>query len=70
MTENYGTPEIGQLPGSGTEVIERQVVSKEQAAQSVRSWIMQIEMRVVLRRMTKGAASMILDSANSREKRA
>ena len=46
----------GNSPGPGPEVLERQRVAKEQAAQRVRSWTVQNEMRNVLERMTPGAA--------------
>ena len=46
----------GNFPGPGPEVVERQRVAKERAAQKVRSWAVQNEMRGVLRRMTAGAA--------------
>ena len=48
----------------------RQRVAKERAAQRVRSWTVQNEMRGVLGRVSAGAAKTILDSANSREIRA
>ena len=54
-------------PGSGPEVVQRQRVAKERAAQRVRSWAMQNEMRDVLGRVSAGAAGKILDSANPRE---
>ena len=57
----------GSFPGSGPEVVERQRVTKEQAAQRVRSWAVQNEMRDVLGRVSTGAAGRILDSANPRE---
>ena len=57
----------GNSPGSGPEVIERQRVAKESAAQRVRSWTVQNEMRDVLGRVSTGAARRILDSANPRE---
>ena len=51
-------------PGSGPEIVERQRVAKERAAQRVRSLTVQNEMREVLGRMSAGAAGRILDSAN------
>ena len=57
----------GNSPGSGPEVIERQRVAKECAAQRVRSWTVQNEMRGVLGQVSKGAAERILDSVNPRE---
>ena len=55
--------------GSGPEVVQRLRVSKERAAQRVRSWTVQNEMRDVLGRVSTGAAGGILDSANPREVR-
>ena len=43
----------GDSPGLGPEVVKRQRVAKEQAAQKVRSWIVQNEMRGVRRRCRK-----------------
>ena len=60
----------GHSPGPGPEVVERQRVAKERAAQRVRSWTVQNEMRGVLERVSAGAAARILESANSREIRA
>ena len=57
----------GNSPGSGPEVIKRQRVAKESAAQRVRSWTVQNEMSNVLGRVSAGAARRILDSANPRE---
>ena len=57
-------------PGSGPEVVERQRVAKERAAQRARSWTVQNEMRGVLGRVSTGAAGRILDSANPEEIRA
>ena len=54
-------------PGSGPEVVKRQRVAKECAAQRVRSWTVQNEMRDVLGRVSTSAAGRILDSANPRE---
>ena len=60
----------GNSKGRGPEVVKGQRVAKEQAAQRVRSWTVQNEMRSVLGRMSAGAARRILDSANFREIRA
>ena len=57
----------GNSPGSGPEVVERQSVAKERAAQRVRSWTVQNEIRGVLGLVSAGAAGRILDSANPRE---
>ena len=57
----------GNSPGSGPKVIERQRITKEGAAQRVRSWTVQNEMKGVLGRVSAGAAGRILNSANSRE---
>ena len=57
----------GNSPGSGPEVVQRQRVAKERAAQRVRRWTVQNEMRGILRRVSAGAAERILDSANPRE---
>ena len=56
-------------PEPGPEIVERQRVAKERAAQRVRSWTVQNEMRGVLGRVSTGAAGRILDSANPRELR-
>ena len=60
----------GDSPGSGSEVVESQRVARERAAQRVRSWTVQNEMRGVLGRVSAGAAGKILDAANPREIRA
>ena len=57
----------GNSPGPESEVVNRQRVAKERAAQRVRSWTVQNEMRGVLGRVSTGAEGRILDSANSRE---
>ena len=54
-------------PGPEPEVLERQKIAKERAAQRVRSWTVQNEMRGVLGRVPEGVARRILDSANLRE---
>ena len=57
----------GNFLGPKPEIAERQRVAKERAAQRVRSWTLHNEMRVVLGRVSAGAAGRILDSANLRE---
>ena len=57
----------GNSPGFGPELVERQRVAKERAAQRVRSWTVHNEMRDVLGRVSTGAAGRILDCANPRE---
>ena len=54
----------GNSPRPGPEVVERQRVVKERAAQRVRSWTVQNAMRGVLGRVSAGAAGRALDSAN------
>ena len=54
----------GNSQGSGPEVVQRQRVAKEGAAQRVRRWAVQNEMRDVLGRVSTGAARRILDFAN------
>ena len=61
---------LGNSSRSGPEVVKRQRVAKERAAQRVRSWTMQNEIRGVLGRKFAGAAGKILNSANPREIRA
>ena len=58
------TKKPGNFPGPGPEVTERQRVAKERAAQILRSWTVQNEMRGVLGRVLAGAARRILNSAN------
>ena len=70
MAEDHGAPEAGKLPRLGLEMVKRQRVAKERAAQKVRSWTVQNEMRGVLRRVSAGDAGKILDSANPEEIRA
>ena len=60
----------GYSPEPGPEVVEGQRVAKERAAQRVRSWTVQNEMRGVLGRVSAGAAVRLLDSANHEEIRA
>ena len=57
----------GNSTGPGPEVVQRQRVANEGAAQRVRSWTVQNEIRGVLGRVSTGAAGRILDSANPRE---
>ena len=67
MAEHHGAPEAGQLPG----VWSRSRTDRESPKSErrrVRSWTVQNEMRVVLKRVSAGAAGRILDSANLREK--
>ena len=61
---------LGNSTGPGLKVVKRQKIAKKQAAQRVRSWKVQNEMRGVLGRVSAGVANRILDSANSREIRA
>ena len=51
------------------EIVEKQRVVKEQAAQRVNSWRVQNEMRSVFGRMIADAACRVLVSVNSMEKR-
>ena len=68
MAENHGAPEAGQLPRVWTRGRRnKDRVDKEWAAQRVRSWTVQNEMRGVLGRVSAGAARRILDSANSKK---
>ena len=53
--------------GLAPEVVKRQRVTKDRAAQRIRSWAVQNEMRGVLGRVFAGAAGRILDSPNSKE---
>ena len=57
MAEDLGAPEVVERPG----------VAKERAAQRVRSWTVQNEIRGVLGRVPTSAAGRILDSANPRK---
>ena len=56
MAEDHGAPEAGNFPEPGPEVVERQRVVQERAAQSDPSWTVHNEMRGVLGRMSAGAA--------------
>ena len=58
----------GNSPGPRPEVVEKQRVAKERAAQRARSWTVQNEMRGVLGRVSAGAAGRTLNSANPRDK--
>ena len=58
---------LGNSSGPGPEMVERQGVAKERAAQRVRSWTVQNEMRGVLGWVPARAARRIFDSANPRE---
>ena len=58
---------LGNSPGPGPEVVERQKIAKERAAQRARSWTVQNEMRSVLGRVYASVARRILDSTNPRE---
>ena len=57
----------GNSPRPGTEVVERQKITKERAAQRVCSWTVQNEMKGVLGRVSTSAARRILDSADLEE---
>ena len=65
-----GLQKRGNSPRPGPEIVERQRVPKERAAQRGRSWTVQNEMRGVLERVFEGAAGKILDSTNIEEVRA
>ena len=56
--------------GPERKIVERQRVVKERAAQKLRSWTVQNEMRGVLERVAAGAAASIFESANPEEIRA
>ena len=45
MAEDHGPQKPGNSPEPGPEVVKRQRVAKERAAQRVRSWTVQNEMR-------------------------
>ena len=61
MAEDHGAQEAGQLSRAWT---------KERAAQRVRNWTVQNEMKSVLGPVSAGVAGGIVDSANSKERRA
>ena len=65
MAENHGVPEAGQLPRGLDQ--RSQKVTKERAAQRVRSWIVQNEMRGLLDGCRRRCMN---DSANPSEIRA
>ena len=67
MVEDHEAPEARQFSRAWA---RGHRVAKEQAAQRVRSWSVQNEMRGVLGRVSAGAAGRILDFANFREIRA
>ena len=69
MAEDHGAPEARQLPKAWTRG-HRERLAKERAAQRVRSWTAQNEMRGDIGRVSAGAAGRIFDSAVSREIRA
>ena len=50
---------LGKSTGPGTEVVERQQMAKERAAQRVRSWTVQNEMRGVRKRCRKDEISIL-----------
>ena len=56
--------------GPGSEVVKGQKIAKKRAAQRVRSWTMQDDVRSALGRVSASAAGRIFDSANPREIRA
>ena len=58
---------LGNSPGPGPEVVERQKIAKERATQRVRSWTVQNEMRDLLGRVSASATARIFDCANPRE---
>ena len=70
MAEDHGAQKPGNTARPGPVVLERQRVTKERAAQRVRSLTVQIEMRGILGRVSAGAVGKVLHSANLREIRA
>ena len=60
----------GNFPRPGPEVVIRERVAKERAAQRVGSWTEQNEIKGVLGRVSAGAAGRILDSGYPRKIRA
>ena len=58
-------PDNSQEPGP--EIVNRQRVAKECAAQKVHSWTVQNEIKDVLGRVFAGAAGRVLDSGNPTE---
>ena len=69
-TRTMGHQKPGKSTGSKPEVVKRPKVANGQAAQRVRSWTVQNEMRGVLGRVSADAARRIFDSSNPREIRA
>ena len=57
----------GNSPRPGPEVVKRQRVAKERAAQRVCNWTVQNEIKGVLGRVSAGAAGKILDFADPEE---
>ena len=57
----------GNFSRPGPEIVKRQIITKKRAAQRVRSYAVQNEMRGVLEQVFADAAERIHDSANSRE---
>ena len=62
-----GLQNPGNSPGPGPEIVERQKIAKERAAQRLRSWTVHNEMRGIVGRISASAAGRNLDSANPRE---
>ena len=58
---------LGNSPWPKPKVVEGQRVLKKLAAQTVRSWTVQNEIRSILEPMTAGAALRILDFGNPSE---
>ena len=56
MVEHHGPPEAVKLFRAWTKFVEKQRVTKEQAAKRLRSWIVQNEIRGVFGWMTTGIA--------------
>ena len=55
---------LGNSSATGPEVVNRQKIAKERAAQRVRSWAAQNETRGVLGRVSADAAVKILNFSN------
>ena len=53
---------LGKFSRPGPELVKRQRVAKERAAQRVHNWTMQNEMRAVLARVPAGAAGRCRNS--------
>ena len=60
MAKDRGAPEAVQLPRAWT-VGRRETESRQRAAQGVRSWTVQNEMKDVQGRVSAGAAGRILN---------